>query len=398
VTQTYRTTDLAKWGVGKGSRLTASEVDNDFWGIIQRITTLEELPDAAAGIDHFVVSGTVFYVHMTDATILGPYDLPVATFRGRGDWTVSTAYSVLDTFTSNGSMYYVSFPHTSDATNFDPNANDGSGHDYYQLMIETPGSSLPTGGATGAVLEKSSGSNYAVTWGWKLPTGGTSREYLIKQSSTNQDADWGVPQADDIDFTPVSGSALTATNVADALEELSTSGGGGGGGGSVSDLSDVVFATGDPQFGSMLTFDSVSWVGTAEPVNGQVLRFDGSEWVPIDLKFSNIDNNLSIAQFRSASTSTNVSAGTIDPRVDNCFTCGVTTSTFTLNASSVAMLGEFTVIFYQLDGGTSITVTLGTNFKSTGTVALGSVAGKAIVMKFFCDGSSIFEISRTTAL
>lgn len=222
MTQTYRTDDGARWGSGKGSDLDPAEVDINFWDLIQRMIAQEARPDPSAGIDHFSVSGTDFYVHMTDATVLGPYDLPFATFNSRGEWAVDTSYSILDTFTINGGLYVVIFDHTSDATSFDPGANDGAGHDYYTLMIQTPGSALPTGGAVSMVLEKSTTSDYAVTWGWKLPIDGTSRQYLIKQSGTNQDADWDTPQAEDIEFTPVTGSAITADNVADAIEQASS--------------------------------------------------------------------------------------------------------------------------------------------------------------------------------
>lgn len=217
---TYRTTDLARWGVGNGSNLTPVQVDMNFWDIVARLLVLEALPEASAGIDHFEVVGGSFYVHLTDdTTILGPYTLPVALYRSTGsDWLPNFTYARLDTFTYNGGLYSVNVAHVSDAT-FDAGANNGS-EDYYSLMFQTPGSSLPTGGAVGQTLQKSTSSDYAVTWGWKLPTDGTNRQYLIKQSGTNQDADWDVPNAADIDFDPTTSSALTSDTVDEALEEL----------------------------------------------------------------------------------------------------------------------------------------------------------------------------------
>jgi hypothetical protein len=219
MTQTYRTNDGAKWGSGKGSDLTPAEVDINFWDIIQRLITLEALPDAAAGIDHFTVSGTQFTVVMTDTTTRGPYDLPQLDFTDQGVWQASTPYSVNDTFTINGGLYRVLFAHTSGLT-FDAGANDGSGHDYYKLWIQTPGSSLPSGGAAGQVLQKSASTDYTVTWGWKFPTSGTARKYLIQINSTQDNAAWSTPEATDIHFTPVTGSSISSTNVADALEEI----------------------------------------------------------------------------------------------------------------------------------------------------------------------------------
>jgi hypothetical protein len=223
MTQTYRTDDGTRWGIGKGSNLTPAEVDINFWDVIQRLIALEALPDAAAGIDHFEISGTSLYVHMTDTTVLGPYPLPVATFLARGEWAAATAYAVMDTFTINGGLYVVTWPHTSAAT-FDAGANDGAGHNYYVLMIQTPGNAFPTGGAVGQVAQKSGTSDFAVTWGWKTPSGGTARQYLVQQSSTQDDTAWETPQADDIEFTPPTGSTLTSTNVADAIEEISGGG------------------------------------------------------------------------------------------------------------------------------------------------------------------------------
>lgn len=224
MTQTYRTDDLAKWGSGKGSNLEPEEFDINFWDLIQRMIAQEARPDPSAGIDHFSISGTSLYVHMTDATVLGPYVLPYAVFNARGEWAVSTAYSVLDTFTINGGLYVTIYDHVSDATSFDPGANDGMGNDYYALMIQTPGSALPTGGAVGQVVEKSTTSDFAVTWGWKLPIDGTTRQYLIKQSNTNQDAEWDTPTASDIEFVPATSSVLTSDNLADVIEELSSGG------------------------------------------------------------------------------------------------------------------------------------------------------------------------------
>ena len=201
MTQTYRTNDVGRWGSGQGFNLTPAQVDINFWDLIQRMIAQEARPDAAAGIDHFEIVGVNMFVHMTDATVLGPYQLPVATFNDRGVWTPSTAYAVMDTFSINGGLYVVTFDHTS-ALTFDAGANDGLGHDYYQLMIQTPGAALPSGGAAGSLLKKTTTTDYAVGWGYT--------------------------SADVVDFVPAVGSTLTSDNVADALEELASGGPSGG--------------------------------------------------------------------------------------------------------------------------------------------------------------------------
>jgi hypothetical protein len=201
MTQTYRTNDPARWGTGQGFNLSPAQVDINFWDLIQRMIAQEARPDPSAGISYFSISGTMMYVHMTDGTTLGPYELPVATFLDRGVWAPATVYAKMNTFSINGGLYVVVFDHTSAAT-FDPGANDGLGNDYYQLMIQTPGSSLPSGGAVGQLLQKASTTDYAVTWGYT--------------------------DAAVVSFEPSTGSVLTASNVAAALEELSTASVSGG--------------------------------------------------------------------------------------------------------------------------------------------------------------------------
>jgi len=87
-------------------------------------------------------------------------------------------------------LYVVLFDHTSD-TSFDPGANDGAGHDYYSLMVQTPGSPIPVGGAVGQVVQKSTTTDYTVAWGWKTPIGGVPGDVLIKNSDTQDDVVWG---------------------------------------------------------------------------------------------------------------------------------------------------------------------------------------------------------------
>jgi hypothetical protein len=49
-------------------------------------------------------------------------------------------------------------------------------------------------------------------------------------------------------------------------------------------------------------------------------------------------------------------------------------------------------------GATSRTLTFGTGFKTTGTLATGTSTAKYFVMEFICDGTNCYEKSRTTAM
>jgi len=297
MTQTYRTNDGTRWGTGKGSDLAPQEVDINFWDLITRMQTQEARPDPGPVITSFSTSGALFYVHMSDGSTLGPYELPVAVFKDRGEWLPAVFYTKLDTFTINGGLYVVLFDHTS-ASSFDPGANDGAGHDYYSLMIQTPGSSIPTGGAVGQVIQKASTAEYSVTWGFKTAGGGAVGQVLVKNSGTQDDTVWGWLDASEIEFTPVTGSIYISNNVADALEEAlhrvdandvsftavsgSTiisdnvadvleelaAGGGGGGGGALVDLTDVNVTTGSGIDGYSLTWSNSTSKWIASSVSG----------------------------------------------------------------------------------------------------------------------------------
>jgi hypothetical protein len=135
MTTIYRT--AGAWGAGKGSDLTAAEVDENFFGHESRIANLETT--TFVGIDHITVVGDQMTIVMTDHSIQGPFTLPSGTgaWVFMGAWAPGTPYSVNDVITANGAVYLVIFAHTSQAS-FSPTANDGSGHDFYALLISAP--------------------------------------------------------------------------------------------------------------------------------------------------------------------------------------------------------------------------------------------------------------------
>lgn len=164
VAVTFRTTDLVRWGVGTGVDLDADQIDSNFWEVKDAIETLQTaMPGASVNIDYFAVSGSEFYVHMTDHSVLGPYALPTVVWVFKGAWTAATAYVYGDVITINGATYWVLVAHTS-AGSFDPNANDGLGHNYYALLLDQPAASIPAGGTTGQVLTKSSNVDFETSW------------------------------------------------------------------------------------------------------------------------------------------------------------------------------------------------------------------------------------------
>lgn len=63
-----------------------------------------------------------------------------------------------------------------------------------------------------------------------------------------------------------------------------------------------------------------------------------------------------------------------------------------------AVIGKEYFIKVTTSGVTSRTITFGANFKTTGTLATGTVTAKVFVIAFVFDGTNFVEVSRTTAI
>lgn len=68
----------------------------------------------------------------------------------------------------------------------------------------------------------------------------------------------------------------------------------------------------------------------------------------------------------------------------------------TINVSNVVN-GTRLVLVVTTSGTTSRTLTFGTNFKSTGTLATGTTSAKTFVVEFVAVGGTYVEVSRTAA-
>lgn len=133
----YRT--VGAWGAGKGSNLTAAEVDQNFYDLEQAVEGLAENPALPVEIDHISTSGNTFTVHMADATSFGPFDLPTAAFNYREEWQPLTDYAAADIFTTGFGLYFVNRDFTSGAT-FVPTLGAGVGGPlpYASLIMPFP--------------------------------------------------------------------------------------------------------------------------------------------------------------------------------------------------------------------------------------------------------------------
>lgn len=131
---TFRTTDMTKWGVGKGSRLTSSEVDLNFWAILEMIAELTNNPALPAEIESIDVVNGKMTIQLTNSVVFGPFQLPEQAFRWTGAFVGGNDYESFDVLTYNNSAYLVLQAHTA-ASIFDPAATNMSGP-LYALMFK----------------------------------------------------------------------------------------------------------------------------------------------------------------------------------------------------------------------------------------------------------------------
>lgn len=132
----FRTVDMAKWGAGKGSNLSPTEVDLNFWDLLQRIIAMETDPPEAVSIDTIEVVGNQMTITMTDATTRGPFTLPTATWQMAGEWQPLTNYTAFQVVSNSGSLYLILHNHTS-LTVFNPDEEDIDGF-RYSLILGQP--------------------------------------------------------------------------------------------------------------------------------------------------------------------------------------------------------------------------------------------------------------------
>jgi hypothetical protein len=176
MTVIYRTPGA--WGGGQGSDLAAAQIDENFFTLVGLINAKAV---SGAGISTMsVVSNNQLQTRLTDGTFLPAVTLPTATFTFRGAWAPDTVYSANDIITEGGSTYLVLIGHTSEGT-FDPGDNNGSGSDFYGLLLSNPSEALPIGGSTGEVLTKVSGADFNVAW---EPVGSTGAPVQTKTGTT----------------------------------------------------------------------------------------------------------------------------------------------------------------------------------------------------------------------
>lgn len=122
----------------------------------------------------------------------------------------------------------------------------------------------------------------------------------------------------------------------------------------------------------------------AEPTADRTITFpNGSGTVGLQSKSA-----LTSATTISVTPAASVSAYTLTPA-----------HTATINAVTTgAVAGRAYFLVVTTSGTSSYTLTFGTAFKTTGTLASGTANGKVFVIQFIFDGTNFNEVSRTTAM
>jgi len=99
---------------------------------------------------------------------------------------------------------------------------------------------------------------------------------------------------------------------------------------------------------------------------------------------------------KTISTLTPSASITLTPTASTIFTLTPDQSA-DIAASSVPS-GQVIYLIVTTSGTSSYTLTFTTNFKTTGTLATGTVSGKVFVMTFVSNGTNFNEVSRTAAM
>jgi hypothetical protein len=76
----------------------------------------------------------------------------------------------------------------------------------------------------------------------------------------------------------------------------------------------------------------------------------------------------------------------------------VTPTATTSYTTTAAPAGTMASIIIVTSGTTSFTITFGSGFKTTGTLATGTVTARTFTINFVSDGTNMIEMSRTVAM
>lgn len=160
----YRTTDMAKWGLGKLAPITKVEHDNNNWQHHERLAALEAIAVAANNIINITLVGTTLtfiFADYTEMTVTLEEPEPPSVVP----WLPDTLFLEKQWISApNGGLYEINIDHTSDPYAFDPEATNGFAVDLYNVIVPPAVGTVPAGGAIGSVIRKADYNDYMVLW------------------------------------------------------------------------------------------------------------------------------------------------------------------------------------------------------------------------------------------
>lgn len=140
-------------------------------------------------------------------------------------------------------------------------------------------------------------------------------------------------------------------------------------------------------------FNGVVTIGSTTP-DASKLYVSGNTYVSTTITSGgNITSGAQIAGKYTALT-----AGTTAMALATNHVVNVTPNATATYTTTVAPAGSRATIIIVTSGTTSYTITFGTGFKTTGTLATGTVTAKTFVINFVSDGTTMIETGRTTAM
>lgn len=140
-------------------------------------------------------------------------------------------------------------------------------------------------------------------------------------------------------------------------------------------------------------FNGVVTIGSQTP-DGSKLYVSGNTYISSTISTGgNITGGAQIAGKYTALT-----AGTTAMALATNHVVSVTPNATATYTTTVAPAGARATIIVNTSGTSSYTITFGTGFKTTGTLATGTVSAKTFVINFVSDGTTMIETGRTTAM
>lgn len=138
----FRTNDSGRWGDGTGIDLEPSEIDRNFWELLESINNLIANPIAPVSIVSISSSANRLTFHMSDGSTIGPVFMPVLQYHWRGDWLPETVFETHDTFKKTGvGLYMVLIDHVS-LTTFDPGLTIDGEPAYLEMFAFAPAANV----------------------------------------------------------------------------------------------------------------------------------------------------------------------------------------------------------------------------------------------------------------